>query len=95
MLGGRDILSASSDSMLAVHLELLSEVLSVDKMLIGGEGRQHIVGVEPVIDPLASLPALVVSAELIIFVPPLLLCTDVPPPIPELMLSVVLVIFSQ
>ena len=94
MLHGSDILSALSDMTLAVHLELLSEVLSVEKTLIGGEGRGRIVGVEPVIDPLASPPGIIVSAELVLLVPVFCLRADIMEAVPMLPLPVVVVILS-
>ena len=95
MLFEGDIPGSSVDMMLAVCFELLSEVLSVDKMLIGGEGWGRIVGVELIIDPLASLPAFIVPAELIFLIPALCLSADITEPVPMLLVGLVLIIFSQ
>ena len=93
MLFVGDIPRSPSDVMLAVRVELLSEVASIDKMLIGGEGRRGIVGVKPVVELLGVSVGLVVPAELVFLVPALVFCADISEPVPMLALPVVLVIF--
>ena len=83
------------DMILAVRIELLSEVSSVDKTLVGGEGRRGVVGVKPVVDFLGVSMGLVVSAELVFLVPALVFCADITEPVPMLPLPEVLVVLSQ
>ena len=76
-------------------MELLSEVSSIDKTLIGGEGRRCVVGIEPVVNLLGPLPGLVVPAELVLLVPTLVLSTDISEAVPMLAVGEVLIIFSR
>lgn len=94
MLLEGDIAGASSDMMLAVLLELLSESVSVDKTLSWIKGWGQVVGIELVVDLLGSSPGLVVPAELVFFIPALGVWADIAEPVPMLPLPVVLIIFS-
>ena len=95
MLLEGDIAGSSLDMMLAVHFELRSEPMSVEKTLYGIEGRGHIVCAESVADLLRSSPGLVVSTELVFLIPAFFFCTEVTEAVPMLPLPVVLIIFSR
>ena len=95
MLFVGDIPGSSADMILAVRIELLSEVSSVDKMLVGGEGRRGVVGIDSVVDFLGLALGFVVLAELVFFVPTLVLSADITEAVPMLAVGEVLIVFSR